>query len=241
MGLSLEIIESGQLLPEEIMAKDAEILAQLDPEGPSILHFYDWSVPSLTYGYFTDPFKYLDLEALERHGIHKARRPTGGGIIFHLTDLAFSIFIPYSHSAFSLNTLDNYALINRKVIEAINEFAPNPIQPQLLSQEDVCSKNPYHGFCMAKPTEYDVMMDGKKVGGAAQRRTKKGFLHQGSLSLFPPPLNILRDVLKNNDRVVESMHQHSHYLAFDKTNEIDLITARQELKINLRRCFGRSH
>ena len=41
---------------------------------------------------------------------------------------------------------------------------------------------------MAKPTPFDLVIEGKKVGGAAQRRTRKGLLHQGSLSVCPPPI-----------------------------------------------------
>ena len=122
MSTDWQMIESGCLSPEAIMIKDADLLAQLDPQGPSILHFYDWNVPCLTYGYFTDPACYLNLDALQQCGMQKARRPTGGGIIFHLSDLAFSVLIPASHPCFSLNTLDNYAFINKIQLPCFNSI-----------------------------------------------------------------------------------------------------------------------
>jgi lipoate-protein ligase A len=232
-----QIIESGYLSPEAIMAKDADLLAQLDPQGPSILHFYDWNAPCLTYGYFTDPSCHLNLEALQYHGLQKARRPTGGGIIFHLSDLAFSVLIPASHPRFSLNTLDNYAFINEKVAAAAAHFTSQSLQPQLLNEEPVCLSKECHAFCMAKPTQYDLMLHHKKVGGAAQRRTKQGLLHQGSLSLLPPPIDLLQKVLKNSELVLDAMHKHSDYLLSNQMMMSDLTQVREKLKETLKKLL----
>lgn len=163
MSSCWRVIESDFLSPAGIMAKDAALLDLLDPAGPSILHFYDWNAPCLTYGYFTNPACYLHLDVLQEIGLQKARRPTGGGIIFHLSDLAFSVFIPAGHPHFSLNTLDNYGLINRKVAQAVAHFALESFFPQLLIQDRICSSQECHAFCMAKPTQYDLIINGKKV------------------------------------------------------------------------------
>ena len=37
--------------------------------------------------------------------------------------------------------------------------------------------------CFANPVRDDVMLLGRKIAGAAQRRTRGGFLHQGSIQL----------------------------------------------------------
>jgi lipoate-protein ligase A len=39
----------------------------------------------------------------------------------------------------------------------------------------------YTGHCFANPVRADVMIDGRKIAGAAQRRTRGGLLHQGSI------------------------------------------------------------
>ena len=38
--------------------------------------------------------------------------------------------------------------------------------------------------CFANPVRADVMMDGRKIAGAAQRRTRRGLLQQGSIQGF---------------------------------------------------------
>lgn len=202
-----QIIESGTLPAEAIMAKDARLLDDLDPEGPCLLHFYEWDGPSATYGYFIRPEQILNLENLKKNGLQIARRPTGGGVIFHLTDLSFSVFLPALYPRLSLNPLDNYSLINRQAALAIIEFTSQSIHPQLLEQKSECIQRSCH-FCMAKPTQYDLMIEGKKVGGAAQRRTKRGLLHQSSLNLLSPSLPLIHDVIKNGE-ILEAMRENS--------------------------------
>ncbi len=232
-----KIIDSGFCAPKSIMAKDEDLLAQLDPYGPPILHFYDWNVPCLTYGYFTEPARHLNFDQMRVLGLKKARRPTGGGIIFHLSDLAFSVLIPAGHPEFSLNTLDNYALINCKLAEVAAHFSCHSLKPQLLSKETTCVNPKCHAFCMAKPTQYDLMMNGKKLGGAAQRRTKNGFLHQASLSLVPLPLHLLKGVLKDEKLVVESMAKYSEYLLPEEVSGQELNIIKSEIKNTIKNTF----
>lgn len=224
-----QVIDSGRLPPAAIMDKDADLLRHLQSSSQPCIHFYEWSCPCLTYGYFTDPARYLDSSALNYHQIDMARRPTGGGIIFHLTDLAFSLVIPSSYPGLSVNTLDNYALVNRRIAQAVHQFTSQSLKPTLLAEELTCETE-CHGFCMAKPTQYDLIIQGKKVGGAAQRRTRQGLLHQGSLSLALPPITLLQDVLKNEQSVVTAMQQHSFCLLQDGWTDRELHEARLTLK-----------
>jgi lipoate-protein ligase A len=230
MVSSWQVIESGRLSPDAIMAKDAHLLRQLTFDSPPFLHLYEWEVPCLTYGYFTDPSCFLNIEAMEEWGLKKARRPTGGGIIFHISDLAFSVLIPSSHPFFSLNSLDNYAFINQKVAEVVAHWTTFHHQPRLLSLELSCSNRTCQAFCMAKPTQYDLMIEGKNVGGAAQRRTRDGFLHQATLSLLFPPVDLLCQVLKNHAQVIEAMQRHSFCLLPEQATQHDL----QESRIQIR-------
>jgi lipoate-protein ligase A len=230
-----QIIDSGILPPEKIMAKDAFLLQTLDRDP--LLHFYEWEGPCLTYGYFTDPARYLDLRALELCGLQKARRPTGGGIIFHLSDFAFSVLVPACHPRFSLNTLDNYAFINQTVAEVIAHFTAQSLQPHLLALEPPCRERDCHAFCMAKPTQYDLILEGKKVGGAAQRRTRRGLLHQATLSLLFPPVDLLRKVLKNHEIVLKAMQQHSYCILSEQITTQNLQEARTQIKELLKQFF----
>lgn len=210
--LQWELLECSAASPEENMSKDTELLEGLAHSPHPILHLYGWDRPSATYGHFVDPLTLLDAKGVDAQGLALAKRPTGGGIIFHLCDLAFSVLLPSCHPRFSLNTLENYAFVNQKVIQALRCFNTVLDLPQLLPKEPEPLDASCRHFCMAKPTRYDVMLGGKKVGGAAQRRKRWGYLHQGTISLAPLPLSFLRAVLLGESRVLEAMQLNSYAL-----------------------------
>jgi lipoate-protein ligase A len=62
-------------------------------------------------------------------------------------------------------------------------------------------------FCMARPTQYDVVSGGLKIAGSAQRKTRRGYLHQGTISLAPPDVAFLQTILKTD--VTPAMSTHS--------------------------------
>lgn len=214
------VVESGQASPEWNMQADEEALSSLTPSSTPILRFYEWKGPSVTYGYFLKPDDYFHPEGVKKHALILARRPTGGGVIFHTCDLAFSVIVPFGHPFYSTDPLHSYHEINSRVVAAIQGLGI----ASSLSDTDCCSRG---GFCMAKPTKYDLVLGGKKVGGAAQRKTKKGLLHQGSIYLAHPSSEFLQDVLKNGKQVAEEMQQASFPLGLHWKEKL-----KEQLKIN---------
>lgn len=186
------------------MAQDAAWLAHLSPNDLPILHFYDWARPSVTVGHFIDVNKFFNRDGVVKHNLAIARRPTGGGIVFHIWDLAFSLLVPAGHPGFSANTLDNYRWVNEVVLDVAKTYFslddPLLIQQSGLEMGTLCNH-----FCMARPTIYDAVYRGLKVAGAAQRKTKQGFLHQGTISLAFPQIGLLQDVLLSNEDVIKAM------------------------------------
>ena len=156
-----------------------------------------------------------------------ARRPTGGGLIAHTTDLAFSLLLPANHPAFSTNTLENYAFINGIVADVVRQFLSSSVPVELLP---CCSSGGKSllPFCMADPTAYDVMIEGKKVAGGAQRRTKYGYLHQGTISLSIPEEGFLKAILKDA-AIADLMQQNTYPLIGACATPQDITSARKEL------------
>lgn len=229
----MEIIDSGLKSPQELMDKDATLLAQLSDSSQPILHFYEWDRDCLSYGYFIHPSDHLDLSALQAYQIEMVRRPTGGGIIFHLTDFAFSVLIPSCHPRFSLNTLENYAWVNNLVLQAIAPLLHSLESPSLHKNEASGISQSNCSFCMGRPTQFDIVIQNKKIGGAAQRRTRQGLLHQGTLSLAFPDRNMLRDVLKGNSSLLAAMQDTTYTFLKNPWKKEDLIDLKNEVKRHL--------
>ncbi len=196
----LRVYDSGIASAQANMDLDAELLQNLRTDSSPILHLYEWEGPSATYGYFVRPSDHIDLEKAKMKGIQLAKRPTGGGIVFHIWDWAFSFLMPSGHPAFSENTLENYRFVNEAVMAAVEELFNVP-------ESEIIKENWAFGnenFCMAKPTRYDVVYKGRKIAGAAQRKKSQGYLHQGTISLAAPHFELMRSLLHSNS-VVDAM------------------------------------
>ncbi len=219
-----QVVDTGVGSAQENMRWDGEQLERADELTGPLLHLYEWEKPSATYGHFARPETLLNLAGVEGLGVELARRPTGGGVVFHLFDLAFSVIMPAQSRLFSLDTLQNYALINQAVLRAACAFLQKG-EMELVAEE----VGPRFLFCMAAPTKYDVVLEGKKVAGAAQRRTRRGFLHQGTIALVLPPSAFLEAVLPVGSPVQEAILRSSYPLLGKSASEEELREAREEL------------
>lgn len=218
------------------MATDAQLLKDLGDYSEPILHLYDWAQEAITYGHFIQPEKWLNTEYLKKEGFELAKRPTGGGFVFHVIDWAFSVLVPATFPAFSLNTLENYAFVNRMVISTLERYRSKQRllkkeNFQLLPHEIGSQKDLSSHFCMAKPTKYDVMLGGKKIAGAAQRRTKEGYLHQGAIFLLPLEENFLKNALRNQEIAHEMQNNSLPILEKERRAEL------QETRLSLQEHF----
>src|SRR5438876_3058238 len=148
---------------------------------PSI-RFYRWQSPALSFGYFG---KFADVAeyATERDLV---RRWTGGGIVFHGEDLTYSIMIPATEPAFGESPKSIYEKIHCALVEPLT-FDGARVELAVVGR-DAALRRPRTAqravptnVCFANPVSADVMVNGRKVAGAAQRRTRAGLLHQGSI------------------------------------------------------------
>ena len=143
---------------------------------PSI-RFYRWNSPALSFGYFG---KFADVAdyAIERDLV---RRWTGGGIVFHGDDLTYSIVIPASDPIFGESSRSIYEKIHRALGDALIATGQRALIAGVVDPSATVTDASYNGQCFANPVRADVMVNGRKVAGAAHRRTRAGLLHQGSI------------------------------------------------------------
>ena len=146
------------------------------------IRFYRWRSPALSFGYF-GKFSDVAIYAAERDLV---RRWTGGGIVFHGDDLTYSIVIPASDPVFDESSIAIYEKIHRALCGALADHNQGA-ELVACSQPSFAAARPRSSCdndCFANPVRADVMMDGRKIAGAAQRRTRRGLLQQGSIQGF---------------------------------------------------------
>lgn len=194
--MRFKIVNTGSHSAEENMAIDFEMLTNLKPDSEPTLHIYSWKNPSITYGYFANPEQLLNLDEIKKKGIDIAKRCTGGGVTLHFCDYAFSFFMPAHHPCFFENTLENYRFVNQFVKEAVGSLVKDQNSLDYL-KEDNRPFDPSLNYCMAKPTQFDVMYHHQKIGGAAQRKKNNGYLHHGTISIALPDKELLHAIVRS--------------------------------------------
>lgn len=164
----------GAYSPALNMAIDELLLKKAQRFARPILRIYQWDRPAVSIG-FVQAYA-----AAPQQGYTIVRRPTGGGVVFHDCDLTYTVVIPAGHRIYTLDRIESYREIHNAVQTAFNALGLNTT---LTSAE--IPKHVDRAFmqCFATPTRYDVVADGKKFAGSAQRRTREGILHQGSIDL----------------------------------------------------------
>ncbi|HEY5793162.1 MAG TPA: hypothetical protein VIS74_07675 [Chthoniobacterales bacterium] len=146
------------------MARDEALLNEA--EAP-VLRIYRWPSRQVSLGYFCS----LREARVQYPGWPMVRRWTGGGVVEHGEDWTFSLAIPGARPPAGAL----YCEIHRALTEALRESGVNAVLRE--------SNEPARpgGACFLNPVESDVMVEAVKIAGGAQRRNRRGVLHQGSL------------------------------------------------------------
>jgi len=166
------------------MAADEVLLETAGTRGRPLLRFYEWDRKAVSLGY-------VQSLSAAPEGYAVVRRPTGGGVVYHDYDFTYSVVFPAGHWLTGLNRLLSYDWLNRSVQAALWHLN----MPASLAEQEISANVDRSSMvCFSNPTRYDILLEQRKVAGSAQRRTKDGILHQGSLH-FGGPLPIARATL----------------------------------------------
>jgi lipoate-protein ligase A len=168
--------------PGRNMALDEALLLSRDPRPT--LRLYTWSPAALSLGYFQ---RWDDVRpALElAPGATPVRRMTGGGAIHHADELTFAITAPLDHPLYRGPVADSYRRVHTAIAGALARLGPSPA---LRAATPATSDRPASPMCFHRSVAVDLVWDGAKGLGSAQRRTGGRVLHHGSLKIGATPL-----------------------------------------------------
>ena len=173
------LLNSGECAPVFNMALDEALLETAEHLGRPVLRFYGWTEPAATFGYFQ---KYADVgrATLLRPLI---RRPTGGGIVPHAADWTYSLVFPPKHDWYLLKAGESYRRMHEWIRSAFGKL-------EVLTELALENKKSAPESCFVGHVKSDLLWNGKKIAGAAQRRNRLGLLIQGSVQ--PPSISLAR-------------------------------------------------
>ncbi len=143
-----------------------------------LLRLFQWSEPTVTYGYLLDPAKVKEW-AKPYGNVPVVKRPTGGGAVLHTpNDLSLSLLWPRSSKMFSDHPRECYAQIHEIILGVLKKNR----DLSLFSKDGSCAQHSSNlPVCFQEPVCNDVMENGKKIVGGALRITKQAILYQGTV------------------------------------------------------------
>jgi lipoyl(octanoyl) transferase len=163
----------------EQMAIDDAMLDSAAVVGIASFRFYDWAEPTLSLGYFQPSAARLHNPALA--ALPWLRRATGGDAILHGDgDLTYSLALPAA-----ADWHDGEPWLCRMHHLIVRVLRHQGITARTI----VCGEEARHGpaLCFVHHTAGDIVIDGVKVVGSAQRRQRGALLQHGTIRLRQSP------------------------------------------------------
>jgi lipoate---protein ligase len=166
------------------MAVDRAILV-VNSEGkvPPTVRFYGWNPSAISIGYFQSLADEVDIAACERLGVDYVRRITGGGAVFHESELTYSIVIAESHPEIPKNIMKSYGRICGAIMKGLNHLG---IESEYAPINDIVTK-------------------GRKISGNAQTRKLETVLQHGTV-LMDVDVDKMFSLLKvSNEKIKDKL------------------------------------
>jgi lipoate-protein ligase A len=172
------------------MALDEKLLAQAAAgEAVPVLRLYTWDPPALSLGRFQKIETDVNKDTSRKLGIDIVRRVTGGRAVLHNHELTYSVVARTDDPLFPGNVLGAYKVIAAGLLAGLGNLG---IHAEMVSRSGrhahLVKKNSKDPACFSSPSWYEILVNGKKIIGSAQRRVPGAFLQHGSILMAYDPV-----------------------------------------------------
>jgi len=158
------------------MALD-EAMARSLEGGQALLRTYAWTRPTVSFGR-NEPARGLWSEdAAEGLGMDFVRRPTGGRVVLHDTEVTYTVLVPVRAMG---GPREAYRRINAALAAAMRGLGADV---DAVGGETPDTLPLDAGPCFQSPAEGEVVGLGRKLIGSAQARVGGALLQHGSIIL----------------------------------------------------------
>lgn len=165
------------------MAIDEALLASFAQEhSPPILRTYGWHPSALSLGRFQNATEVLDLERCRNDSIDIVRRVSGGGTIYHSQELTYSIVCSQEQIPYAASVKDSFRVLTGFLIEFYRSLGLAACYA-VDAAFDHTKLGTRTAYCFAGKETFDILIDGKKIGGNAQRRRRNIIFQHGSIPI----------------------------------------------------------
>ena len=185
------------------MALDEAILDAVGKDAsPPTFRLYEWSPDAVTFGYYQNIDRLINIECCRADGVDITRRLTGGRTVFHKNEIAYSVIGSIDDPCFGGNIIDTYQSINKVLVESFNLLGIDAKINRGGVEKGIPNLNRRLLPCFLTTYKFEIILDSKKLVGSAQRRFNGLFLQQGSILIGPGHERII-NYMKDNELASE--------------------------------------
>lgn len=164
------------------MAIDEFLLLDFLERGVSSFRLYGWKPPALSIGVH-QKIDSVNLDLCESVGMPVVRRITGGSAILHGSDLCYSLVLSRELFGKGATIRDSFEATGAALFGFYERFGLRArYAKDVYPSGAPCVRS---ALCFDAAEEYDVMIDGRKIGGNAQARRRNAVFQHGSVPLEP--------------------------------------------------------
>jgi lipoyl(octanoyl) transferase len=187
--------------PAENMRRDTALLEAAAGGAGAVLRLFTFAPPGITLGRAQDPARELDLDRCRAAGVPWAVRPTGGRAIYHDEEWTYSLAAPLSDPGWGGGLEAAYGKVSRLLVASLVHLGVPATLARGMERGDLAPRSALGAAapCFASTARHEIVIEGRKVVGSAQRRTARALLQQGSVLLGSAHLR-LAEVLALTNR-----------------------------------------
>jgi lipoate-protein ligase A len=213
------------------MACDEAIFNWYPKKGVPTLRIYEWERPFITLGYFQEPRYVLNLDACQNEGISFTRRLTGGAAIIHFEEITYSLTLSCQDLNLSKSIKESYKILTSFIINFYKNLGLKGSFAQSILNDGL---GEYKNFCFSSWEYFDILIQGKKIGGNAQRRKRALIFQQGSIPLRIN-FDLVKRLIKGTPPDLEAKTQGLFYFLGKKIESQQL---KRILSVSFQKTFG---
>ncbi|MCR4438403.1 MAG: biotin/lipoate A/B protein ligase family protein [bacterium] len=146
------------------------------------LRVFAWAPPCISLGYHQRAEE-IDVERCLADGIGLVRRPTGGRAILHDEELTYSVVIPAGSPWFGEEVAQTYELISLALVEGLHSLGVAARFERAQQTQVDYRRAEFSVPCFSSSVRNEVLWQGRKLVGSAQRRYEGALLQHGSILL----------------------------------------------------------
>ena len=165
------------------MAIDEALFRCFDPnQDAPVLRLYGWHRPCISLGYFQRAAEAVKKETCEERGIDVVRRITGGRAVLHDQEVTYCVVGSVQKGVFAGRLLECYQMIASCLVRGCELLGLPANEIELAT-----GKGPRAGAaspaCFMTSSPYEILLNGRKLIGSAQKRGEEVFAQHGSIPL----------------------------------------------------------